>query len=110
MLLLATMTVMTLIVIVATATTAKVTLAMSMMEKTILRLCYVKVRSTFCRFDPLWNSVVVGGVEDDGRKVLGHVNMIGVMYADSHVATGEDTWNQRRAFLSPCVRWVGSAA
>ena len=37
---------------------------------------------------------MVGGLEDDGTKVLGHVNMIGVMYKDSHIATGMRTWGR----------------
>ncbi|KAJ7567705.1 hypothetical protein O6H91_01G002600 [Diphasiastrum complanatum] len=38
------------------------------------------------KFDPFWNSLVLGGVEN-GQKYLG-VNMIGVHYKDNHVATG----------------------
>ncbi len=40
------------------------------------------------KFDPLWNSLVVGGVERDGRAFLGMVAMIGTHYDDSHVTTG----------------------
>lgn len=40
------------------------------------------------KFDPLWNSLVVGGVEDDGSSFLGMVGMIGTHYSDSHVTTG----------------------
>lgn len=40
------------------------------------------------KMDPLWNSLVVGGVEADGTPFLGTVGMIGTHYTDSHVATG----------------------
>ncbi|CAM8949449.1 unnamed protein product [Rhodiola kirilowii] len=39
------------------------------------------------KFDPLWNSLVLGGVKN-GQIYLGTVNMIGVHYEDDHVATG----------------------
>ena len=39
------------------------------------------------RFDPLWNSLVVGGLHE-GRPFLGTVGMIGTNYTDAHVATG----------------------
>jgi 20S proteasome subunit beta 7 len=39
------------------------------------------------KFDPLWNSLVLGGVKN-GKKYLGVVTMIGVHYVDDHVATG----------------------
>eukprot|EP00246_Nothoceros_aenigmaticus_P003596 TRINITY_DN1477_c0_g1_i1.p1 TRINITY_DN1477_c0_g1~~TRINITY_DN1477_c0_g1_i1.p1 ORF type:complete len:252 (+),score=28.94 TRINITY_DN1477_c0_g1_i1:93-848(+) len=39
------------------------------------------------KFDPLWNSLVLGGVKN-GQKHLGVVTMIGVHYEDGHVATG----------------------
>ncbi|EEF36029.1 proteasome subunit beta type, putative [Ricinus communis] len=39
------------------------------------------------KFNPLWNSVVLGGVKN-GQKYLGTVSMIGVNYEDNHVATG----------------------
>jgi 20S proteasome subunit beta 7 len=39
------------------------------------------------KFDPLWNSLVLGGVKN-GEKYLGTVSMIGVHYQDDHVATG----------------------
>ncbi len=41
-----------------------------------------------CRFDPLWNSLVVGGLDHDGKPFLGTVGMIGTAYTDDHVATG----------------------
>ncbi len=40
------------------------------------------------RFDPLWNSLVVGGVGADGKPFLGTVGMIGTAFTDDHVATG----------------------
>jgi 20S proteasome subunit beta 7 len=39
------------------------------------------------KFDPLWNSLVIGGVED-GKPFLGTVGMIGTSYSSSHIATG----------------------
>lgn len=40
------------------------------------------------KMDPLWNSLVVGGVNADGSKFLGMVGMQGTHYTDSHVTTG----------------------
>ena len=34
------------------------------------------------KFDPLWNSVVVGGVMPDGSKFLGNVSMIGALFLE----------------------------
>ncbi|KAL8215646.1 hypothetical protein R6Q57_022483 [Mikania cordata] len=39
------------------------------------------------KFDPLWNSLILGGVKN-GQKYLGSVSMIGVHFEDNHVATG----------------------
>ncbi|XP_076926626.1 proteasome subunit beta type-4-like [Bidens hawaiensis] len=39
------------------------------------------------KFDPFWNSLVLGGVKN-GQKYLGSVSMIGVHFEDNHVATG----------------------
>ncbi|KAK3255293.1 Proteasome subunit beta type-4 [Cymbomonas tetramitiformis] len=39
------------------------------------------------KFDPLWNSLVVGGFHN-GESFLGTVGMVGTCYTDSHVATG----------------------
>ncbi|KAI3857851.1 hypothetical protein MKX03_009970 [Papaver bracteatum] len=39
------------------------------------------------KFDPLWNSLVVGGVKN-GKKYLGTVSMLGVHFEDDHIATG----------------------
>jgi hypothetical protein len=44
-------------------------------------------RPCACRFDPLWNSLVVGGYYN-GQPFLGSVGMIGTNYTDQHVATG----------------------
>jgi 20S proteasome subunit beta 7 len=41
------------------------------------------------KFDPLWNSLVVAGVDPvSGQSFLGTVGMIGSAYTDAHVATG----------------------
>ncbi len=40
------------------------------------------------KMDPLWNSLVVGGVGSDGKPFLGLVGMQGTHYVDSHVTTG----------------------
>ena len=37
--------------------------------------------------DPLWNSIVIGGVQD-GKPFLGTVSMLGVQFSDEHIATG----------------------
>ena len=37
--------------------------------------------------DPLWNSIVIGGVQD-GKPFLGTVGMLGVQFSDEHIATG----------------------
>ncbi|GMH08771.1 hypothetical protein Nepgr_010611 [Nepenthes gracilis] len=71
------------------------------------------------KFNPLWNSVVLGGVKN-GQKYLGMVNMIGVHYEDNHVATGfgnhlarpilRDEWHENLTFeegvklLEKCMR------
>lgn len=39
-------------------------------------------------FDPLWNSLVLAGVDRKGVPFLGAVGMIGQAYTDSHIATG----------------------
>ena len=38
--------------------------------------------------DPLWNSLVVGGLSADGTPFLGTVGMLGTSYTDQHIATG----------------------
>jgi len=40
------------------------------------------------KFDPLWNTLVVAGIEPDGAPFLGAVGMIGLAYEDEHIATG----------------------
>jgi 20S proteasome subunit beta 7 len=40
------------------------------------------------KFDPLWNTMVVGGILSDGKPFLGTIGMIGVSFTDSNVATG----------------------
>ena len=40
------------------------------------------------KMDPLWNSLVVGGVGADGKPFLGCVMMNGTNFTDSHLATG----------------------
>ncbi|KAL3725841.1 hypothetical protein ACJRO7_030817 [Eucalyptus globulus] len=71
------------------------------------------------KFNPLWNSLVLGGVKN-GQKYLGMVSMIGVNFEDNHVATGfgnhlarpilRDEWNEDLSFedgvklLEKCMR------
>ncbi|RDY13824.1 Pentatricopeptide repeat-containing protein, mitochondrial, partial [Mucuna pruriens] len=71
------------------------------------------------KFNPLWNSLVLGGVKN-GQKYLGTVNMIGVNFEDNHIATGlgnhlarpilRDEWHENLTFeegvklLEKCMR------
>lgn len=71
------------------------------------------------KFNPLWNSLVIGGVKN-GEKYLGMVSMIGVHFEDNHVATGfgnhlaipllRDEWKEDLTFedgvrlLEKCMR------
>ncbi|KAA0035321.1 hypothetical protein IC582_026725 [Cucumis melo] len=71
------------------------------------------------KFNPLWNSLVLGGVKN-GQKYLGTVNMIGVTFEDDHVTTGfgnhlarpilRDEWHENLTFeegvklLEKCMR------
>ncbi|XP_039157079.1 proteasome subunit beta type-4 isoform X2 [Eucalyptus grandis] len=71
------------------------------------------------KFNPLWNSLVLGGVKN-GQKYLGMVSMIGVSFKENHVATGfgnhlarpilRDEWNENLSFedavklLGKCMR------
>ncbi|KAL6276058.1 hypothetical protein ACE6H2_019659 [Prunus campanulata] len=71
------------------------------------------------KFNPLWNSLVLGGVKK-GQKYLGMVSMIGVNFEDNHVATGfgnhlarpilRDEWHENLTFeagvklLEKCMR------
>lgn len=47
--------------------------------------------------DPLWNSLVIGGLQPgkDGQlqPFLGTIGMIGTHYEDAHIATGKYTLN-----------------
>ena len=47
-----------------------------------------KAHFSECSFDPLWNSLVVAGVQPDGSPFCGMVSMIGVHYDDSCICTG----------------------
>eukprot|EP01126_Amoeba_proteus_P053566 TRINITY_DN652_c0_g2_i2.p1 TRINITY_DN652_c0_g2~~TRINITY_DN652_c0_g2_i2.p1 ORF type:complete len:179 (+),score=35.11 TRINITY_DN652_c0_g2_i2:391-927(+) len=40
-----------------------------------------------CKFNPLWNSLVVAGL-DKGKPFLGNIDMWGTNYRDDHIATG----------------------
>lgn len=41
------------------------------------------------KFDPLWNSLVVAGLDEtSGKPFLGQVNMIGLAFEDDYLATG----------------------
>ncbi|XP_042475112.1 proteasome subunit beta type-4-like [Macadamia integrifolia] len=71
------------------------------------------------KFNPLWNSLVLGGVKK-GQKYLGMVSMIGVHFEDNHIATGfgnhlarpilRDEWHENISFedgvklLEKCMR------
>ncbi|KAL0380333.1 UNVERIFIED_CONTAM: Proteasome subunit beta type-4 [Sesamum angustifolium] len=72
------------------------------------------------KFNPLWNSLVLGGVKN-GQNIWGrYVSMIGVHYEDNHVATGfgnhlarpilRDEWHENLTFeegvklLEKCMR------
>ncbi len=52
--------------------------------------------------DPLWNSIVVGGVQD-GKPFLGTVGMLGVQFSDEHIATGG-------AYCVPCTNSASPCA
>ncbi len=41
----------------------------------------------FYRFDPLWNVILVGGMQDD-KPFLGCVDLIGTAWTDNAIATG----------------------
>ena len=61
--------------------------------------CGVAVRG---RMDPLWNSIVVGGVQD-GKPFLGTVGMLGVQFSDEHIATGGPPCGLQPGSASPHV-------
>lgn len=48
---------------------------------------YAKVQLC-CRMDPLWNNVVVAGLQDE-KPFLGMISMLGVHFSDEHIATGD---------------------
>lgn len=50
------------------------------------------------KFDPLWNSLVVGGLDQTGKPFLGTIGMIGTAYSDQHVATGFGNYLARPLF------------
>ena len=41
----------------------------------------------YFRFDPLWNTIIVGGIQD-GKPFLGCVDHIGTAWKENAVATG----------------------
>lgn len=43
--------------------------------------------NVLCRFDPLWNSLVVAGMQE-GEPFCALVTMIGVHYEDKYICTG----------------------
>ncbi|CCF60356.1 hypothetical protein KAFR_0J02920 [Kazachstania africana CBS 2517] len=40
------------------------------------------------KMDPLWNALIVAGLEDDGKPFLRYVNLLGVTYSSPTLATG----------------------
>ncbi|KAK6465504.1 B-type subunit of proteasome [Scheffersomyces coipomensis] len=40
------------------------------------------------KMDPLWNAVIVGGFNDDGTPFLKYIDLLGVTYTSSTLATG----------------------
>lgn len=40
------------------------------------------------RFDPLWTTFVVGGLDDEGKPFLGYVDKLGTAYTAPQIATG----------------------
>lgn len=57
------------------------------------------------KMDPLWNSLIVGGVEE-GKPFLGSVGMIGTHYTDTTMATGFGNMLARPLFRcdAACIR------
>ena len=72
------------------------------LQRTPASLCSYLTRVLYNRrskFDPLWNSLVVAGVDQsDGKPFLGAVSMLGVKYEDGHVATGSGAHLARPLF------------
>lgn len=58
------------------------------------------------KMDPLWNSLIVGGVEADGTPFLGTVGMIGTHYTDRWVGLGALCSCRRAAAMG--VVWFGA--
>ena len=61
------------------------------------------VNASWCRMDPLWNSVVVAGLQDD-KPFLGMISMLGVHFSDEHIATGNSP-DQPAVACLPLLRW-----
>lgn len=55
------------------------------------------------RFNPLWNSLVVGGLQRDGSSFLGVVDMLGASYEENYLATGFGAY---MALPMMRARWV----
>ena len=51
-----------------------------------MTLLFIFLRIYF-RFDPLWNTIIVGGIQD-GKPFLGCVDHIGTAWKENAVATG----------------------
>jgi len=50
------------------------------------------------KMDPLWNSLVVAGVDKTNQSFIGSVSMLGTSYTDSHVATSFGSYLSRPLF------------
>ena len=50
-------------------------------------IIYVLKHFPRIRFDPLWNSIVVGGMQE-GKPFLGCVDLIGTAWTENAIATG----------------------
>jgi len=63
-----------------------------------------------CRMDPLWNSLVIGGLQADKegelKPFLGFIGMIGTHYEDAHIATGVQWFWSRTKSMSDCIHAV----
>ena len=47
----------------------------------------IHVLAIFNRFDPLWNTIIVGGMQE-GKPFLGCVDLIGTAWTENAIATG----------------------